>query len=67
MTGYEDAKRLRRCSVLATKVAAGAPVGFASTGSFGAAVEAVSVVVLMESFRALLWSVLSACVRSKHM
>ena len=60
-------KSERRRSFLAAKVAAGVPVGFASAGSFGAACEAVSVVVLMESFRALLWSVQSACVRSKHM
>ena len=65
ISGYEDAKRVRRCSVLATKVAAGVPVGFASgfasVESFGVAFEAVSVVVLMESFRALLWS-RSVCV-----
>ena len=54
-----------RCSVLVAKVATGAPVGFASgfasVDSFGVACEAVSVVVLMESFRALLWS-RSVCV-----
>ncbi|CNM69434.1 Uncharacterised protein [Mycobacterium tuberculosis] len=60
-------KSERRRSFLAAKVAVGASVGFASAGSFGAAFEAVSVVVLMESFRALLWSVLSACMRSKRM